>query len=117
MDNCNCWSFWHSNCVFNGSISCKIFIFFYSNEVIVYLVVLFILGIFIKRANWKGTLLGALLSVIVLVFVKYNNPLNFYIYPLIIILTCVLGGYFFSLIFTVEDKNIDDLVYSKTLKR
>ena len=78
---------------------------------------IFILGIFIKKANWKGTLLGALLSILVLVFVKYNTPLNFYIYPLIAIPTCVLGGYFFSLIFTVEDKNIDDLVYSKTLKR
>ena len=74
---------------------------------------IFILGIFIKAANWKGAIIGSILSVIVLVFIKYYTPLNFYIYPLIAIPTCVIGGYIASLIFKVDQKNIDDLVYSK----
>ena len=74
----------------------------------------FILGIFIKRSNWKGTLVGALLSVIVLVLVKYFTPINFYIYPLIAIPVCVIGGYLFSLILPVKEKDIDELVYSKS---
>ncbi len=75
---------------------------------------IFILGIFIKKANWVGTLLGAGLSIIVIVFVKYSTPINFYIYPLIAIPVCVISGFIFSLVFkTNEDKNINHLVYSK----
>jgi cyclically-permuted mutarotase family protein len=74
---------------------------------------IFILGIFIKKANWKGTLIGALLSVVVLAFVKYNTAINFYIYPLIAIPTCVLGGLIFSFIFPVQQQNIEELTYSK----
>jgi SSS family solute:Na+ symporter len=72
---------------------------------------IFILGIFVKKANWKGTLIGTAFSIIV--FVKYNTPINFYIYSLIVIPICVIGGYFFSLILKVEEKDISDLVYSK----
>jgi len=74
---------------------------------------IFILGIFIKTANWKGAIIGSILSVIVLVFIKYYTPINFYIYPLIAIPTCVIGGYITSLIFKVDQNNIDNLVYSK----
>ncbi len=74
---------------------------------------IFILGIFIKAANWKGAMIGSVLSVIALIFVKYYTPLNFYIYPLIAIPTCVIGGYIASLIFKVDQKDIDNLVYSK----
>ena len=74
----------------------------------------FILGIFVKRSNWKGTLIGALLSVIVLVLVKYFTPINFYIYPLIAIPVCVIGGYIFSLILPVKENNVEGLVYSKS---
>lgn len=77
---------------------------------------IFILGIFIRKANWKGALIGAVLSVIVLALIKYNTPINFYIYPLIAIPTCVIGGYIFSLLIPVEEKNIDGLVYSKKTK-
>lgn len=74
---------------------------------------IFILGIFIKQANWKGTIMGAVLSVIVLAFVKYGTSLNFYIYPLIAIPTCVIGGYLFSLLFPVKQNDIEELVYKK----
>jgi len=75
---------------------------------------IFVLGIFVKRSNWIGTLMGALLSIIVLVFVKYSTPINFYIYPLIAIPICVISGYLFSLIIPVEEKNIEGLVYKKS---
>lgn len=74
---------------------------------------IFILGIFVKKANWKGTLIGAVSSVVVLVMVKYNTSINFYIYPLIAIPTCVFIGYLSSLIFVVEDMDNEGLVYSK----
>ncbi|MDT0554033.1 sodium:solute symporter family transporter [Urechidicola vernalis] len=74
---------------------------------------IFILGIFVKSANWKGTLIGAILSIVVLAFIKYNTPINFYIYPLIAIPVCVIGGWLFSFVFKVEQKNLEELTYSK----
>jgi len=74
---------------------------------------IFILGIFVKGSNWKGTLVGALLSVVVLALIKYNTGINFYIYPLIAIPICVIGGFVFSKIMPVEPKDVSGLVYSK----
>lgn len=74
---------------------------------------IFILGIFVKKANWAGTLAGAVLSIIVLALVKYNTDINFYIYPLIAIPVCVFGGWIFSLMIPVTNKDLDGLVYSK----
>lgn len=77
---------------------------------------IFILGIFIKKSNWIGALIGAVLSIIVLVIIKYNTPLNFYIYPLIAIPTCVITGFMFSLFFPIKQNNISNLVYQKNVK-
>lgn len=78
---------------------------------------IFVLGIFFKRANWAGTLIGAFLSVMVVVYLKYQTPINFYIYPLIAIPVCVIGGYLFSLIIKVDrNDNSKNLVYHKGLK-
>ena len=77
---------------------------------------IFILGIFVKKANWKGTLAGAILSVIVLAFVKYQTPINFYIYPLIAIPICVIGGIIFSMFFKVKKNNYKGLVYERMKK-
>jgi len=65
---------------------------------------IFILGIFFKNAHWKGAIFGALLSVGVLVFVKYLTSINFYIYPLIAIPICVLSGFVYSSIFPISKK-------------
>ncbi|MCM8570364.1 sodium/solute symporter [Gramella jeungdoensis] len=73
---------------------------------------IFMLGIFFKKANWVGTLSGAILSVLSLVFVKYYTDINFYIYPLIAIPVCVLSGYIISLIVPIEQKVSSNLVYS-----
>lgn len=78
---------------------------------------IFILGIFFKKANWAGTLIGAVLSVIVVVLLKYQTPINFYIYPLIAIPVCVIGGYIFSLVIKVDrNNNSRNLVYHKGIK-
>lgn len=72
----------------------------------------FILGIFFKRANWKGTLAGAMLSIMLLFIVKFNTPINFFIYPLIAIPVCIVTGLIFSYLMPTKGKNIDGLVYS-----
>lgn len=63
----------------------------------------FILGIFTKRANGSGALLGAFICVMVLAYIKYMTQLNFYIYPLIGIPTCVITGYLASRLWTSDN--------------
>jgi SSS family transporter len=74
---------------------------------------IFILGIFIKKAHWKGALIGAVASITVLVFIKYSTLLNFYIYPLIGIPLCVIIGWVFSLLITIPQSDISGLVYQR----
>ena len=74
---------------------------------------IFILGIFIKKAHWKGALIGAVASITVLVFIKYSTLLNFYIYPLIGIPLCVIIGWVFSLLITIPQPDISGLVYQR----
>ena len=58
--------------------------------------------------------MGAAFSVLVLVLIKNYTPLNFYIYPLIAIPTCVIMGYLSSLVLKVDQKDIEELTYSRT---
>jgi len=69
----------------------------------------FILGIFTKRAHGAGALLGALVSVLMLAYIKYLTQLNFYIYPLIGIPVCVIGGYLISRIWPYKLKDLTNL--------
>ncbi len=50
---------------------------------------IFILGIFFPRTNGHGALVGAVVSIVLLAYLKYFTPINFYIYPLIGIPACV----------------------------
>jgi cyclically-permuted mutarotase family protein len=66
----------------------------------------FILGIFTKKSHGPGALTGAACCLGILIYLKYFTPLNFYIYPLIGIPTCVCIGYVVSRIWpVVEVKN------------
>ncbi|ATA91220.1 ABC transporter substrate-binding protein [Capnocytophaga canimorsus] len=77
---------------------------------------IFILGIFFRRTNAFGAVMGAVLSVLSLVFVKYYTSLNFYIYPLIAIPVCIISGVIFSYCFP-QKKEVSELVYSKKGKK
>lgn len=74
---------------------------------------IFILGIFFKRTNAFGAIMGVVLSVASLIFVKYYTNMNFYIYPLIAIPVCVISGVIFSYFMPQSTKDISDLVYRR----
>lgn len=74
---------------------------------------IFILGIFTERASTKGVLIGAVVSLIVMAFVKFQTGIHFYIYPLIGMPVCIIVGYVFSLILPTEEKNLNGLIYRK----
>ncbi len=58
---------------------------------------LFILGMFTKKANSTGALLGTFLSVAVLYAVKLYTPLSFWLFSMIGFTSCVTSGYLLSL--------------------
>ena len=57
---------------------------------------LFLLGIFTKKANAKGVLIGALSSGVILYFVKIFTPLNFWLYSAVGFISCYVIGYLAS---------------------
>jgi len=59
---------------------------------------LFALGIFTKRANATGAVIGMLTSMSTLILVKYTTDIHFFLYGGIGILVCMVVGYLFSLV-------------------
>ncbi len=60
----------------------------------------FILGIFTKRANTVGAISGLIIGVLAVWLTKSYTDISVYLYGAISVVSCVIGGYLFSLIRT-----------------
>ncbi len=78
---------------------------------------LFALGIFTRRANGIGALVGAIISAVVLYYVKYHTPINLFLYPTIGFMVCLIAGYLASLILPEREKSLVGLTLYTVLKR
>lgn len=77
---------------------------------------LFVLGIFSKKASGVGAMAGAMLSGLILFWVQSYTPLHFMLYGAAGLISCVAGGYLFSL-FMPNQKNIEGLtIYTRDKK-
>lgn len=76
---------------------------------------IFILGIFTERTNSPGVIIGAVFSLSVMAFVKFQTGIHFYVYPIIGIPACIIVGYLASYFFKPESKNLSGLTYRKLL--
>lgn len=72
---------------------------------------LFILGIFTRRAKANGVLIGAIVSVIALYFVKTYTLIHFILYAFIGIVVCVIVGYLASIMIPDKEKSLEGLTY------
>ena len=63
---------------------------------------MFVAGIFFPKINGNGILMGFAVSAISLYLIQMANIVNFFLYPVIAILICVLAGYFFSILFPAK---------------
>lgn len=70
---------------------------------------LFALGIFTKRANGAGAIVGAVTSAVVLYLVQKHTNLHFFLYAAVGITTCVVVGWAASLVIRMPEKNLDGL--------
>lgn len=71
---------------------------------------LFALGIFTRRANGPGAMIGALASAVALYLVQRYTDLHFYLYAGIGIVTCFVAGWLASLLIpTRRTRNLEEL--------
>jgi Na+/proline symporter len=70
---------------------------------------LFCLGIFTRRANGTGALIGAFVAIVVLYLVQAFTQVHFLLYASIGIAVCFLAGYIISLIAPISRQQITGL--------
>ena len=76
---------------------------------------LFALGMFTRRANGRGALVGAVVSAVVIYWVQTQTAVSFFLYAAIGVVTCFVAGYAFSLVLRDERKSLDGLtVFTRT---
>jgi len=69
----------------------------------------FMLGIFSKRANGPGVLIGAIASIFVTILAKQYTDMHFMLYGTVAIVSCMVIGYVASLAFPPVDKDLTGL--------
>ena len=70
---------------------------------------LFVAGIFTRRTNGPGILVGFFVSALVIYFVQATGAVSFYLFSGIGITTCVLVGWLASLVLPAADVNLSNL--------
>ena len=73
---------------------------------------LFLLGIFTKKANGKGAIIGAILGAIILFIVRSYTQTHFYIYSTVGIISTLVIGYFSSFLFSGKSNQDQHIIYS-----
>ena len=71
---------------------------------------LFLLGIFSRRATGSGAIVGVVLSAAVVFGIRFNRPLNVYAYAPIGVVTCMVAGWFASLLLPAPGRDLSGLM-------
>lgn len=74
---------------------------------------LFVLGIFTRRANAKGAIIGLLISGMVQFYISQYTHINLLLYAFTGLVTCVVFGYLFSMLLGKQEKDIQGLTVYK----
>ena len=76
---------------------------------------LFAVGMFTRRANGRGALVGVLISAVVIYWVQTQTAVSFFLYAAIGLLTCFAAGYIASLLLPDHPKTLKGLtVFTQT---
>ena len=78
---------------------------------------LFVLGIFVRRANGGGALIGALASALCVGLVWYNKWTVFWVFPVIGVGVCLLAGWLASLLLPRPAAEVDELTLAGLRRR
>jgi len=69
----------------------------------------FLLGMFTKKANTTGAIVGAIASIIITVSVKYYSDVHFMLFSTVSVVSCVVIGYFASYLDKEPQKELQSL--------
>jgi Na+/proline symporter len=67
------------------------------------------LGMFTRRANWQGALIGIVTSIVVTLLVKAYTDIHVLLYVGVAVFTCVVVGYVVSLFFPTQESRLKGL--------
>jgi len=70
---------------------------------------IYILGMFTRRANTPGVVVGALGSIACVLFVKHFTPVHWMCYTPVAVTSCLILGYLFSLVLPHRQKDLTGL--------
>ena len=70
---------------------------------------LFALGIFTRRANGSGCLIGAIVSAVALLCVQSFTNIHFFLYAATGTIVCFVVGYLASLLIPASTRNLEGL--------
>jgi SSS family solute:Na+ symporter len=77
---------------------------------------IYILGMFTKRANTIGVIAGAIASIVAIIIAKQYTPMHWALYTPFAVFTCLVVGYFVSLVTPGAQKDMHGLTVF-TMKR
>ncbi len=67
------------------------------------------LGMFTRRANWQGALVGIVSSIFVTLAVRAYTNIHVLLYAGVAIISCIVIGYIVSLFFPMQERNLEGL--------
>lgn len=77
----------------------------------------FVLGIFTKRANPYGVLVGIVTSILAVFIIKSSTDISLYLYGAVSVITCVTAGYITSILTPHVKNDLTGLTYLTLRKR
>jgi Na+/proline symporter len=77
---------------------------------------IYALGMFTRRANWQGAVIGIIASIVLTVLTKLYTPLHVLMYGVISISACMLFGYLGSLLFPAPTQSLRGLTIFDQVK-
>ncbi|MBC2595998.1 sodium/solute symporter [Ruficoccus amylovorans] len=75
---------------------------------------IYILGLFTRRGNWVGAIIGVCLSIVCTLWVRTYTDLHWSFFILVALLTCFVSGYVFSLLIQTRKVNLKGLTVFDT---
>ncbi len=69
----------------------------------------FAMGIFTKKANSAGAIIGAFSSLLTTFYIQKYTHISFFMYPVFGVLSCIVIGYIASLLIPIRRKNLEGL--------
>ena len=77
---------------------------------------IYALGMFTRRANWQGCVIGIVASIVMTVAAKYGTSLHVLMYGVVSISACMVFGYLGSLFFPAPTQSLRGLTIFDQLK-